>query len=222
MSLSATIEMVRTRWASRADYAKNAFIFMMILAVCVLSSATYARNAIWKDSVSLCKDNVRKSPNKARPYHHLALAYDEQGRVEEAIGAYKTALKINYAFSSDTYNNLGVDYEKQGRMEEAIYAYKTALQFKYDDADIHYNLANAYVKQGRIEEAISEYKTALVFRPDDAKVHYFLGIAYTKQGRIEEAISEYQIVVNLNPNDAGTRKKIDGLNERMKLMKDRR
>ncbi len=198
----AAVDLAGARWRTGTAFKKIP-LYLMVLAVSVLSVAAYSRNAVWRQSLSLCEDMVRKSPGKARTWYHLGLAYDDKGRTEEAIGAYEKALtkKEAYSLLTDIYNNLGVAYMRQGRIHEAVRLYKTALNFKPDDVDLRYNLANGYSELGCLDEAIREYQTAIRQTPADAKIHYFLGVAYSQQENVDDAIREFQIVKKLNPDD---------------------
>lgn len=216
IAFTSAVDLGGTRWGALAASARKILVFAMLLVVVAMSTAAYARNAVWMDSVSLCEDMARKSPKKARVQYHLGLAYDSKGRMEEAIGAYKAALVSNNAYPilTDVYNNLGVAYVGQGRLQEAVGLYNAALNIKPDDVDLRFNLANAYVKLGCLDEAIREYHLAIGLTPADAKIHYYLGAAYAEQERINEAISEFQIVMSLNPGDSITREKITRLVEK--------
>ncbi len=54
------------------------------LIILGLASATYARNTLWKDKVSLWEDVVSKSPNSPRGYNNLGIAYNEKGLDDKA------------------------------------------------------------------------------------------------------------------------------------------
>ncbi len=61
----------------------------------LLAVATYFRNGVWQDDVSIWKDNAAKAPNKARVHENLGISYRKQGRIEEAIYEFKKAFEIN-------------------------------------------------------------------------------------------------------------------------------
>jgi len=204
MALTSTWGLLRTRWGNRAGYAGKALLYAMVLVVMTLSTATYARNDIWREEVRLWEDVVRKSPNKTRPHFNLGRAYQKQRRFEEAIVEYRTVVQSHSAYSVYALNYIGVSLAEQGRIDEAISEYTAALKMVNYVTDIHYNLASAYLAQGRIDEAISEYQAAVKLNPDSDEIHFYLGAAYKQQGRFEEAINEYHVVLRLNPGDAMT------------------
>lgn len=195
----------------QSETVRKTIVFAIVLLVTVFSVAAYARNGVWRSSVSLCEDMARKSPYKARTLYHLGLAYDGLDRTEEAINLYQRALtaKNVYPLLTDIYNNLGVAYVKKGRLQEAASLYKTALNIKPDDVDLRFNLGGAYAKLGCPDEAIREYQMAARQSPVDPKTHFFLGVVYAQQERFSEAISEFRTVLKLNPEDAVARKNLE-------------
>ena len=73
---------------------------------------------------------------------------DNQGRFEEAIKEYQTAIKLKPDYAK-AYNNLGTAYYDRGRLDEAIKEYQTAIKLQPDYADAHRNLALAYQAKSR-------------------------------------------------------------------------
>ncbi len=169
------------------------------VVVVIFSVATYQRNKVWKDEVSLWADVVQKSPNKARGYLNLGNAYQMLGRLEESIREYKTALRLKPNLE-DAQNNLGNAYGKLGRLDEAVRAYKTALTLKPDYLDAHYNLGLIYYKQGRPSEAIMTLEKAVQIKPDFVQAHNALGGIYLVQGQWKESAQEYQIILKQYPD----------------------
>jgi Tfp pilus assembly protein PilF len=182
------------------------------VVVAILSVATYERNLIWNNDLTLWGDVIQKSPNKARGHVMVGDAYQNLGRIDEAIQEYKTTLTLkpnsaevhsNQVIDyTAVHNNLGTVYQKLGRQEEAIQEYKTALTLKPNSAEIHYNLGAVYRKTGRIEEAIQEYETAITLNPDYAEAHNNLGNGYESLGRADKAIQEFKTALTLKPNYA--------------------
>jgi tetratricopeptide (TPR) repeat protein len=172
-----------------------------VLIVVVFAAATYRRNLVWQDELTLWTDVVAKSPNKPRARNNLATAYAKLGRFDEAEAEYLTALRLD-PNRSETHNDLGVAYAKQGRLDDAIRQYAEALRLTPTDPSIHYNIGNAYLRQGRVDEAIQEYQIALQRDIEFPDIHNNLGNAYHYQERFEEATNEYLIALKLDPENA--------------------
>ena len=58
----------------------------------------------------------------------------EQGKLEEAIEAYKKALALKPDYA-EAYSNMGVALKGQGKLEEAIEAFNRALSVEPENAD---------------------------------------------------------------------------------------
>jgi Flp pilus assembly protein TadD len=144
IALIAAIEAGRQRWGDRAAYAKKAVVYAVLTVMLALSGAAYARNEIWKDSVSLWGDAVEGSPDKARPHANLGLAYAKQGRTDEAIREFKTALKL-VPHLVEVHYDLGVAYAAQGRIDEAIKEYQETIRLMPGHARAHNNQGLAYM-----------------------------------------------------------------------------
>jgi len=181
----------------------------LLLATCVLllatvfplDIATYKRNLVWKDEVTLWEDVVRKSPRKARAHNNLGVYYHYmRGWLNEAIMEYETALKLKPDYA-EAYYNRGNAYRSQGRLDEAIQEYRTALKLKTDYAEAYNNLGSVYYIQRRFDEGIKEYITALRLKPDYPDAHYNLGLAYTEKGLKEEAREEFKRLLEIKPQD---------------------
>jgi protein O-mannosyl-transferase len=163
-------------WVNNKFIKRNAIIAIIIIVLTGLYSAgTIRRNFDWNNELTLFTDTVRKSPDGDIPHYDLGYAYLRLGRIDEAIGEYKTAIKLNPDFFGAHYD-LGYAYLRLGRIDEAIGEYKTAIKLNPDSAEAHYHLGNAHSYLRHFIEAISEYKTALKLDPDHAKSQRSLDI----------------------------------------------
>lgn len=187
------------RIKKRLPMMGKAVIPVLVLIVLVFSGATYARNRVWQNGISLWEDTVKKSPGKARAYYNLGVFYSKNNRLEDAIGAYQAAIRIYPGFAA-AHSDLGAIYGKQGRLEDAGKELKSALKINPDFAEAHINMAVLFEKQGRMQEAAEELKTALDIDPYNAFTHTNLGVIYAKQGRLEEAEGELQTAIKLRPD----------------------
>ena len=201
MALMSGIAFIHVRLANRGKAVAKVVMPVMILAVIILSLTAHARNMIWRNEVTLWEDVVKKSPYKARPHTNLGLAYEKQGRIDDAAEEHQTAIKHgpDYAIA---HNNLGGAYYKQRRFDDAIKEYQTAIKLSPGYTAAHYNLGLAYQEQGRLDDAVREYQAAIKRDPNHSEVHYSLGGAYYKQGRFDEAIQGYQTAIKLKPDHA--------------------
>ncbi|NVL90086.1 MAG: tetratricopeptide repeat protein [Desulfobacterales bacterium] len=140
---------------------------VLISLVTVFGVATHQRNLAWKDDFSLWQDVVKKSPNKARPYIWLGLAYQRKGLVDEAIARFHKALTLepNHADTADTYNNLGLCCFDKGWPGLAIKHFEHAIRIAPNHIHAHNNLGFIYLQMKRYREAMNEFKAILRVDP---------------------------------------------------------
>jgi tetratricopeptide (TPR) repeat protein len=206
-------------WCSGAQkISKTRSIYILTVSILIISIYSFAviqRNKIWADDYSLWSDTVIKVPESFKAHNGLGIVYDKQGRLDEAIKEYLTAIRFKPVYA-DAHNSLGNVYAKQGRIDEAIKEYKLALSIDPNYPEAHYNLGTAYGTSGLIDKAIEHFQIVLKLKPDFPEAHYNLGIAYHMKGLNDRAIEEYQIALRLKP---GYTKAQDSLRKVLKAEK---
>ena len=95
--------------------------------------------------------------NDARKHYNLGVDYQAQGKFDEAIAEYKTAIRIKPDFA-EAHNNLGLAYFHQNKLNEAIAEFKTAISINPNLAEAHARLGFAYKVQSSNEQAIAHFK----------------------------------------------------------------
>jgi predicted O-linked N-acetylglucosamine transferase (SPINDLY family) len=123
----------------------------------------------------------------------------EQGRMDDAIIAYREAVRLKPDYPT-AHNNLGAALQARGRMEEAVAAYREAVRLQPDYATAWSNLGSTLQGQGNLNEAIAAYREALRLNPDYAMAHYNLGNALRILRRPSEAINAFRAAVRLKPD----------------------
>src|SRR5208283_1582118 len=92
---------------------------MLLLAIVVLSAATYMRNELWADTIRLWEDTAKKSPAIAAVHNNLGNSYLKVNMPEKAIEQYLTAIQLRPGYA-EAHNNLGNSYLKVNMPEKAI------------------------------------------------------------------------------------------------------
>ena len=134
------------------------------------------------------------------------MALERQGKLEEAIAEYRTAIRIQPDFAL-AHNNLGSALDRKGKRDEAIAEHRTAIRLQPDFALAHNNLGSALDRQGKREEAIAEYRTVLRLLPDNAYAHNILAWALAthcnhNRRMPAEALEHARKAVALAPKDS--------------------
>src|SRR5262249_25449220 len=94
------------------------------------------------------------------------LALYEMGRLDEAIGHFREAIRLDPKASARAHNNLGLALYEMGRLDEAIGHFREAIRLDPKaSAKAHNNLAPALRAKGRLDEAIAEFEQAQRLEP---------------------------------------------------------
>ena len=173
-----------------------------------LGAATYVRNAVWTDPVTLWSDVAAKSPGKTRARYNLGRAYVEKGRYEDAIGEFREAIRIDPRFG-EAHHNLGSALAERGQLEESVREYQAALGLWSSSsaegldrhvAETRRSLGLVLERQGQLEAAIREYREAIRLDHSSAQARHDLGVALAALGTLDEAIGELAEAIRLQPH----------------------
>ena len=125
----------------------------------------YTRMNRWQDAERVFHQALQVRPNYWLIYNELGFALDAQGRLKEAIEAFRTAA-IAAPGSAMAACNLGVEYMQLGDFADAMECLKRSLKLQpdYDGAAVNLSLCWRY--QGRYDEALVFAQRAVAFNPN--------------------------------------------------------
>src|SRR5215469_7088386 len=139
--------------------------------------------------------------NRAAVEHYnRAAAFQQAGRLDEAIGEFRAALSLEPGYS-DARGNLANALSGLGDEDAAILEYRELLRLNPADHLSHYNLGNGLKAKGDLAGAISEYRAALKIQPRYSQALHNLGTALLATGDIDGAIAQLQAALEVNPAD---------------------
>ena len=168
------------------------------------------------ESVALAADTLGPDhPHALGSRNNLANAYQDVGRLEEAITLHKQTLDArthilgpHHPDTLDSRHNLAVAYRDAGRLDQAIELHQQTLKDTEGLLGPNHphtltsrnNLAVAYRDTGRLDEAITLFKQTLDARthilgpnhPDTLGSRNNLAYTYQAAGRLDDAIPLYE------------------------------
>ena len=148
--------------------ARRAVLVIIVLTLAGAEAAATRRYLLpWRSTVSLYKHFLAMTPNVASMHYNLALAFDSQGKPDEAITHYRRTLQLNPKHAK-AHNNLGNMLAHQDKLDEALTHYRQALRINPYYAPAYHNTGWVLELQYRFDEAISYYRRALTIAPDHA------------------------------------------------------
>jgi len=124
---------------------------------------TYHRGAK-QEAISYYRKSIAAQPNFEACYN-LANALGLEGQIEDAISAYRQALKLKPDLF-EAHMDLGTIFVSQGYMDQAEASYRLAIQTRPNNVYARWCLAAVLERSARIPEAIAEYREALRIDPE--------------------------------------------------------
>jgi protein O-mannosyl-transferase len=171
------------------------------VAIGVLATLTWFQCRTYRNSETLYRSTIARSPSSWMAYNNLGLILQADGRVSEATNLYQQALALKPDYA-EAHSNFGTVLYKEGRVPEAVTHFQQALSLKANYAEGQNNLGNALAGMNRLPEAISHLEEALRLKPNYAEANLNLGSALFRVGRTPEAIAKITEALRLNPNYA--------------------
>lgn len=139
---------------------KAAAVGTIAMLIILSSYLTFKQNDYWKDPLPFYERTQQYAPDSMRANNDLAIAYQKEGRYDEAITIYEDMLGIDPKHP-DVYVNLAAIYIILGKSEEAIELCNKAIGLEPNNATAHNNLAVAYYTKGRYDLAIKHCDLAI-------------------------------------------------------------
>jgi len=138
---------------------RRAAVFACLLIA--LATRTVARNADWKNNLTLFARYVEQNPDNAFGHQALGATYLENERDNDsAEREYVRALELDPSLAN-LYNPLGSMRLEKGDLEGALSYFTEALAALPVDQDARFKRARVYEELGRPREALMDYQKAL-------------------------------------------------------------
>jgi tetratricopeptide (TPR) repeat protein len=180
---------------------RAAMVSTVLVLACAEAAATRVLQSYWQDTIRLHKYMLQVTPHAALLHNNLGMAFQSQGKLDEAIDHYREALQIEPRLA-ETHYNLGLALESQNRLDEALNHYRRAVLIQSNYAKAHLSIGNILCAQNKLNEAISHYRQAIQIKPNYASAYFNLGRVFRVQDNVDEAISHYRKALEIEPDNA--------------------
>ena len=145
-----------------------------------------------------------EEPTTLEGQEQLAIQYEEEGEIEEAIGLWRYIEREQTNYLAAPFH-LGILYHKTREYTEVVEAFQRAIKIKPNFSDIYYHLGLVYNDLKMDDDAINMYKAVLQLEPGhrDAqrRAHRRLGLTYHRMEMLEEAKKHYQLAGEADTNE---------------------
>lgn len=185
-------------WSRLGPHRREMAAGLGIAIAGLLAANTLARVSVWRDSLTLWTDGVRKAPHNAIALQNLGDAYNKLDRLDEAEIWFRAAIGANPAWSKPQVN-LGMVLVKKGFVKDGTRLIERSIGQDQEELGM---LASAYAEEGRWKAAYPLLQRAVAGRPRDAALHVYLGNYHFAEGDEPAAMAEYGKAMEIAPRDA--------------------
>ncbi|MBI5762564.1 MAG: tetratricopeptide repeat protein [Planctomycetes bacterium] len=157
--------------------------------------------ANWRSSFALWQSAIDYDDHNATARALLAHVHMNEGRIDDAIREFETALRIRPT-QPLVHRNLAALYSRQNRLDDAILHYEADLAENPADAASRYFLGACYERRGDPDRASKQFRAALDINPDLVPAHLGLARLFLNAAYVEEAEPRLRRVLELDPENA--------------------
>ena len=177
----------------------------------IFGGLTVARNADWKDNITLYKADVANSPEDCRLYHNVgsALAEDVYPTIKdtvkqkeldnESLEYLRKGLQI-FPTYADIHVEMGRVFDRKRMYDSAEYHDEIALKYNPINFTATNNLGSVYLTNGKYPQAVAMFKRALELNPNFKFPYINLARTYVQLKQYDSALINYHKMLAFEPN----------------------
>ncbi len=187
---------VRVKAGNRSE-DEMAHLWLQVLPVNVPAGAPDPRLLLEE---AWMRNWLSKDPSDIIPLYNLASALAGQGKYQDAIVAYRHALRL-HPDDERTLNELGAALENSGDWQQAQKLFLQDIAAHPETCNARFNLARSDLKHDQAGGAEQQFRTMLAQCPGDATIHSGLGAALESEGHTEAAQAEFRAALQIDAHD---------------------
>jgi protein O-mannosyl-transferase len=181
-------------FSPKIRYGYAAVVGIMLI---VFAHGTYARNAVWKDTLTLFSDVIDKYPETGIAYNNRGNVRRDQNDMQSAMEDYNKAIELNY---DDAYNNRGILRNRMNDYKNAIEDFNRAVRGKSGREIAYYNRGIAKLNLGDSSGAVEDFSKAIEINPQYSDAYNNRGfVRYEKLSDFTGAIHDFNAAIGLSP-----------------------
>ncbi len=177
---------------------RTILVVLLLVIFLFMGIISFNRCRVWKNSITLWSDVLKKYPQNGIAYNNRGNAYKFLGAYEKAIEDFNKAIEYSPGLELP-YFNRGSVYENLGQFDKAIADFTTALNIQPNFVMGYVDRGAIYVRIGEYDRAYNDLAHALQLNPNLAEAYYNLGVLYFNLKNYNLAIEQYERAIALDP-----------------------
>lgn len=176
------------------------FKSVIIALVTIFSLFTFFRNNLWADPVRLWESTLKQSPQKARVYLNLGMAYSQNLQFPEAIQCYKKVIGLAPEMP-EAYVDLSETYYNQAERSLAMGSIEQGIQRMPEISLLYIQRGLLYARDAEDDLALRDFDHALKLNSKERELYKMRGMIYLRLHQYKEALSDFNSWLKWFPKD---------------------
>ncbi len=147
----------------------------------------------------------RVSPQEAKVYYEIALAWWTEGDLSKAIAEYSRAISLDPKIALYVQSRGNV-YFQMRNLESALSDFETAIRLSPELSTAYIYRAEVFRAKGDFDAAIADLTKAIKIEPNIAASYAMRGLAYEGSGNYSSARADFQRAISM-PATVGVKNK---------------
>ncbi|MFT7638674.1 MAG: Tfp pilus assembly protein PilF [Pirellulaceae bacterium] len=192
---------ILSRFSNSENTRSRAMLVAIILVASGLSIRTNIRNADYITPSKLWSKNVQVTPNNARAFNYLGIAFAKEGRSAESMQAFRDCISVNPNYPLARIN-FGILLSALNKKRLALEQFEYVIRISKRNMRARLKVATTQQELGMLEEAKTSYENGLQIDPEDPFVNF--GFASVLEELKEPTAAEAHFVkaIELQPHNA--------------------
>jgi protein O-mannosyl-transferase len=192
-------------WAEQRHISQTSLIVASLAVLLALMTVSHRAIGYWNDDMTLWSHALEVTHRNVFAEDSMGGALVNAGRIEEAIGHFRSAVEINPRDPLGHFN-IGAYEQQHGQLQNAIEQYQTVLVLTSDRrlrSKAQGNAGSAYRHLGDPVRAKQNYEEALQLSPDQGTSWIGLGLLAQRSGDLPAAVDQYFRAMSVQPSAEG-------------------
>lgn len=172
-----------------------------LVLLVVFAGIAWRQTSYWRDTESVFQRILAVCPRSDVGHTKRGELYFNQGKMEEALAHYATAVQIS-PDSAEWHFNLGCALMAMERHEEALASLSEAVRLSPGHASARNNLGVTLVRLNRIGEALPHLQEACRLDSANVNARNNFGVALMRAGNLKDAERIFLEAIALDPENA--------------------
>ncbi|HUR30039.1 MAG TPA: tetratricopeptide repeat protein, partial [Saprospiraceae bacterium] len=161
---------------------------------------TFRQNQIWRNSDTLWTHVLKYHTNTSLPYRNRANHRRDEGRIEEALADYNSAITLKP--DAALYNSRAKLYFNLEKYQEAMNDYNKAIAFDSTAGEYYINRGAVWALTGNFQPALQDFNKGLTLSPEHANGYKNRSLVFQSLQQWENAYKDVEKYLTMHPEDA--------------------